>query len=50
MGEKRLRNLLRARRKRHLDLPYGPAAERLGLIRAGPAPPLETDEALAESA
>lgn len=39
-GTRRLKSVLTARRKRKLDLPYGKAAERLGLWRrVPPAPP-----------
>ncbi len=37
-GAKRLRSVLRARKMQGLALPYGPAAVKLGLARAGPAP------------
>lgn len=37
-GDSRWRRLLIARKKRGLNLPYGPAAVKLGLARAGPAP------------
>jgi hypothetical protein len=38
-GARRLEAVLASRRKRRLDRPYGPAAIKLGLARAGPAPP-----------
>jgi hypothetical protein len=37
-GTKRLKATLRTRKKRGLGLPYGPAAVKLGLARAGPKP------------
>jgi hypothetical protein len=37
-GAKKLETLLKARRKRRLNRPYGQAAIKLGLARAGPAP------------
>ena len=37
-GAKKLETLLKARRKRRLNRPYGQAAIKLGFARAGPAP------------
>lgn len=41
LGLNRLARIMGARRRRNLNFPYGPAAERLGLVPPRPAPPPE---------